>query len=112
MLVGFAIENLLKALHLAREGVMYENGILRYREFGGVKNHDLCGLADHIKVALNKPERGALKMLSRIMTGIGRYPESANPTTETHYESWCSPHGDETVASLVHRLKETIAAEL
>lgn len=77
MLLGFAVENLLKAHWLFRGNKLYEGGeLVKDRS---LKNHDLPAIADYVGVAINAAEREALGRVSYIMTGAGRYPLGAKP---------------------------------
>lgn len=105
MLVGFALENLLKALLLVRGKVLYRGGKLLKLE--GVKSHDLAALADHAGFELHAEERNLLGNLSLIMVGVGRYPFSPNPGRQVTTEGW-SDYADRRVIEIVRRISDVI----
>jgi len=108
MLVGFAIENMLKALCLLRGGKLYARGELQ--RMYGLKSHDLAALADHVGFSLSDAERHHIQILSRIMTGVGRYPMEARPDPKRQWEAW-SNIADNLVTEMVHRLGDLIRNE-
>jgi hypothetical protein len=108
MLVGFAIENMLKALWLLRGGMLYAQGKLQ--RIKGVESHDLPAIADHIGFSLSDTEKHHIEILPRIMTGIGRYPMEARPDSKAPCESW-SNIADDVVLGLIDRLREVIRNE-
>jgi len=106
MLVGFAIENLLKSLWLAKGGKLYEAGKLK--PWGlKAKFHDLPAIANHVGWDLLEGEKHDLGMLSRIMTGAGRYPFERDTTVFPHLEGW-SNISDDRMCGFVKRLRNEI----
>ena len=108
MLVGFAVENLLKALWIVRGNALYRNGKLV--KIGVKKSHDLVSIANRVGFPVTDPERNELSMLSEIMIGVGRYPMAPRPEEKGFTESWGST-SDSIMQKLVQRLKITIRNE-
>lgn len=90
MLLGFAVENLLKAYWLFRGNKMYVTGAMVHDR--ALRHHDLAAIADYVGFATNAAEHEALDKASYIMMGVGRYPIAAkpdpNPKTPNTYAEW------------------------
>jgi hypothetical protein len=72
MLAGFAIENLLKALWCAKGNKLASCGKLTLPN--GFRSHQLSDLAREVGFSLGTVDETLLGSISKIMTGIGRYP--------------------------------------
>lgn len=68
MLAGFAIENLLKAIHISSNPAFNASGKF------DVATHDLLKLADGIDLFLTEKEKVLLERLEQFLTWAGRYP--------------------------------------
>ncbi len=108
MLAGFGIENLLKALYVAKGGILYKRGhLVRGDTF---RNHNLGVLADTARFTISAQERHLLSMMSRIMVGIGRYPRGPHHKDgEPPNEGWSNTN-DDRMSELIKRLKGEIRA--
>ena len=108
MLLGFALENLLKGYWVTHKGnVLYANGkLIGWKQ---VQSHDLTAIADHVNFSVNSRERTLLKMLSRIMTGVGRYPLATRQQKLADGIGW-SNRNDEVMQQLIIRLRAHIQA--
>ena len=71
MLLGFGVENLLKAWHLRQGEKMASSGKLK-RIKG--KQHDLAELSDYVGFPVSEDERVWLRRLSYFSRFMGRYP--------------------------------------
>lgn len=73
MLYGFALENLLKGVLVARDA-----NLVGDKKINVPKTHDLVALADLAKISLSTTQRDLLKRLSTITTWSGRYPAAVS----------------------------------
>lgn len=72
MLLGFAIECLLKAIYIKGENTLVKQG--RYAHIPHAADHDLIQLAVAAKVSLTKVEKVVLRKLTPFILFAGRYP--------------------------------------
>ncbi|HEY4247163.1 MAG TPA: hypothetical protein VGM64_09920 [Lacunisphaera sp.] len=107
MLTGFAIENLMKGLWLANGNTLYKDAQIPKEAIG--KAHNLVDLASRASLAVDDAERADLEMLSKIMTGVGRYPMARNETHGTGGASW-TYESDKRVTAILARLQEQLTA--
>lgn len=91
MLEGFAMENWLKALWVAKGNALYVKGDMVKL---GLPAHDLVKLAKHVGFELAANERDALAMLSEIMVGVGRYPMRVKERFERPNAGWSNVDED------------------
>lgn len=108
MLLGLALENLFKGYWVTHKcNALYANGkLIRWKQ---VQPHDLTAIADHVNFSVNSRERTLLKMLSRIMTGVGRYPLTTRQQKLADGIGW-SNKNDEVMQQLIIRLRTYIRA--
>lgn len=79
MLVSFAVENLLKAAAVTRNGIQYKDSFrLNYKFPSELKKHDLVELAKLLHLEVNREEEDVLHRLTRAAVWFGRYPAPVN----------------------------------
>ncbi len=101
MLIGFALENLLKGLWLAQGNTLYSKARLDSSKLG--PSHALTTFCEKTGFELTPEEHADLQMLKKIMTGAGRYPMSADQSESGQYYSW-THEADKRVHALALRL--------
>lgn len=107
MLIGFALENLLKGLWLAQGNTLYSKAKLDSSKLG--PSHALTTYCEKTGFELTSEEHADLLMLKKIMTGAGRYPMGANQSESGQYYSW-THEADKRVHALIVRLIQVFEA--
>ena len=75
MLLAYAVENLLKAAAVARNGTSYRTEFAAKHAFPQkLKEHDLVKLATFVKLVFSTEEEDLLRRLTRSSLWFGRYP--------------------------------------
>lgn len=105
MLAGFAVENLVKGIIVAKKLASAKSGELDKR----LSKHDLLKLCEQagIEIQLDETEKNLLKRLSTYTVWAGRYPAS-----KTNKDMLHSPIGIGTDSQLFKKLFNRLAAIL
>jgi hypothetical protein len=74
LLYGYAIENVVKALMIARDRTLISSSRIDEK----IKKHDLVELCASAGMSISDQQRSTLEMLSRIVEWAGRYPVAGN----------------------------------
>lgn len=107
MLLGFAVENLLKAEWLCQGNKAYDiNGKMQFPD--AFRSHNLVLMATNVGIAPDADLSKALDKLSLIMVGVGRYPFGTKPDPDRKegYAHW-TDEWDVQVEGLIVKLRET-----
>ena len=105
VLYAIAVENLLKAIRVAREGSPVVDGELS----GHFKHHKLLGHAERAKVSLSDDERNLLEHLTDLL-GARRYPVPVAEGRTPRAWHFDYPRDVEQVWALLERLEGELRA--
>ena len=114
MLRAFAVECLLKGIHVTGGGALSQSG--KISGFPG--KHDLVAMWKYVKLpALTPDQERVLTKLTDVSTSLGRYPvamtwERNNPIPGGLVRQTWNTGEDQTLAALVHDLKSRLAPSI
>jgi len=106
VLYALAVENLLKAIIIARGEDPAPNGELE----SWFKHHDLTRHAKRAKLSFT-PKRGLLETLREFIES-GKYPIGKNPQSGTRTNHFIHPYYPETVFELLEKLEDDLRVVL
>jgi len=85
MLMGFAMENILKAIIVSQDPNAYKNKALRQKKLpADLDGHGLLELAASINFELDAEEKSVLGRLEDHLVWAGRYPVPTKPSSYDH----------------------------